>query len=148
MGVEVGTALLIMGAAAEGVKAYGQTKAAKSQNRALDLQAKESRLRYNQEQINNLDILEKTMQAQEAEATTRGISLASQSFGAIQADTVAKAGKIASNIEMEENLFQRGLAIEKKNIKQTLFSNLFGDVAAVGFDFAKYRASVPKTKVG
>lgn len=146
MGIEVGTALLIMGTAAEGAKAFGQTKAASSQKKTLDLQSKQSQLRYNQEQINNLDILEKTLQTQEAEATTRGVSLASQSFAAIQADTVGKAGKEAANLEMEQSLFKRGLAIEKKNIKQTLFSNLFGDVAAVGFDFAKYRSSIPKTK--
>lgn len=146
MGVEIGTALLIMGVAAEGAKAFGQTKAASSQRKSIDLQSKQSQLKYQQEQINNLDILEKTLQAQEAEATTRGVSLASQSFGAIQADTVAKGGKNATNLEMEESLYQRGLGIEKKNIKKTLFSNLFGDVSAVGFDFAKYRSSVPKSK--
>jgi len=146
MGVEIGTALLVMGVAAEGVKAFGQTKAASSQRKALDLQSKQSALKYNQEQINNLDILEKTLQAQEAEATTRGVSLSSQSFSAIQADTLAKGGKQAENLEMEESLYQRGLGIEKKNIKKTLFANLFGDVAAVGFDFAKYASSIPKKK--
>lgn len=146
MGAETATALLVMGIAAEGVKAFGQTKVASSQRKAIDLQSKQSQLKYNQEQINNLDILEKTYQAQEAEATTRGVSLASQSFAAIQADTLAKGGKQAQNLEMEESLYQRGLGIEKKNIKKTLFANLFGDVAAVGFDFARYASSVPKKK--
>lgn len=140
------TALVVMAVTAEGAKAFSQTKAASSQGKALDLQSKQSALKYNQEQINNLDILEKTLQAQEAEATTRGVSLASQSFAAIQADTLAKGGKQSENLEMEESLYQRGLGIEKKNIKKTLFANLFGDVAAVGFDFARYRASVPKGK--
>lgn len=142
------TTLLVIGTVAEGTKAFQQTQAANAKMEALKLQSKQSTVKHQQEVLTNMDILEKTLQAQTAEATTRGVSLGSLSFEAIQRDTINEAAKAERNLDLEESIFQKSLKIEKKNVQTSLFANLFGDIAAVGFDFARYQASVPKTKQG
>jgi hypothetical protein len=126
---------------AEGIGLVKKTSekeaASKARLDTLKLQSKQSTIKHQQEVLSNYDILEKTISTQIAQASAKGVALDSLSFEAIQRDTVNKAAKEEKNLEIEESLFQKGINIEKKNVKRTLHASLFGDIAGSAFEFAK-----------
>lgn len=135
------TALMVVSMTAEGVGMYAkyteQEAAAKAKLDTLKLQSQQSTIKNQQETISNYNILEKTIATQEAQASAKGVGLGSLSFEAIQRDTINKSAEAGKNLEIEEGLFQRGIDIEKANVKRSLSASLFGDISNTVFDFAK-----------
>jgi hypothetical protein len=144
MGPEIAFAWMAMSVISGGASMFQKNSAAESRLRALDLQAKQSTIRHQQELLSNYDILEQTLHTQQAEATAKGVGMGSLSFEAIQRGTINKIAKEEKNLNIEESLFQRGIKIEKENVKKTLYASLFGDIAQTGFNFAELSKSVSK----
>jgi hypothetical protein len=141
------TALYIIGAVSAGsavVKSQQQSVAAKEQIRALDLQAKQNTLAYQQKSVSNLDVTKRVLDRQIAQSTVRGIKPSlSPSFNALQRDTLNTAAKTERNSELEQNLMQQNIDIEKRNVKNTLYAQLFGNAADVGLSFARLQNKMP-----
>lgn len=147
MGLEV-AAVTLAGVAvgAEVLKANEQIKAADLKENALALQAKEMQLQTQQKTLQNYDVMEKVIAAQKAHMTTTGTSFNSPSFNAIQRNTVNIAGKEGRNIETEGELQEENLDIEKANVKNSLYAQLFGDVVETASNAATFATKVPTTK--
>lgn len=134
--------LLIMATAAamevgEGVM---QVQAVEGKEKQLDLQAKQNELQYQQQTLSHLDNLNKVIQHQTAQMTTRGVAFASPSFNAIQRNTENIAAKQQKNLDIEKSLSDNLIGIEKRNVRNSLYSQLFGDVASLGLSFAKFNS--------
>lgn len=122
------TAIAVVAGTAEAGKAIFQTKASSAKEDALALQAKQQRLQYQQKKISNLDMLDKITQEQIAQATVRGYTLDSPSFNAIERNTFNVAARQSKILDTEESILDRNNAIERANVKRTLYAQLFGDV--------------------
>lgn len=133
------TAITVVAGAAQGAKAYFQEEAANEKTKSIDLQTKQNVLQYQQKTLSNYDILQKVTATQLAQASTKGVNLNSPSFQAIQQNTLNTAGKQQTNLDIEENLLERNAKIEKENVKQTLYAQLFGDVEESAMAFAKLK---------
>jgi hypothetical protein len=145
MGLE--TAALVMAGvavASEAGKSAMEVKAADEQEQALDLQGKELQLQTQQKTLSNYDVMEKVIQAQEAHMTTTGVAFSSPSYNAIQRQTVNIAARKQQNIDTENELAQENLDIEKKNVRTSLFAQLFGNAADVAFQGANIYSKAPK----
>lgn len=142
--MEFALAWAAMSVISQGISAFGKIDAADSRLKALDLQSKASTIRHNQEVLSNYDILERTLSTQLAEASAKGVGLGSLSFEAIERDTFNKISKEEKNLNLEESLFQRGINIEKSNVKKTLYASLFGDAANTGFNALSFQQSMSK----
>ena len=79
--------ILATAAAMEVGKGVMAVQAANAQENALDLQAKQNEVQYQQQTLSNLDSLDKVIQHQTAQMTTRGVAFSSPSFNAIQRNT-------------------------------------------------------------
>ncbi|WP_010597617.1 hypothetical protein [Rickettsiella massiliensis] len=79
--------ILATAAAMEVGKGVMEVQAAKAQENQLDLQAKQNELQYQQSTLSNLDSLDKVIQRQAAQMTTRGVAFSSPSFNATQRNT-------------------------------------------------------------
>lgn len=132
------TAIAVVAGAAEVGKAYFEIQSAGAKEDALALQAKQQTLQYQQKKISNLDMLDNITQQQIAQATTRGYTLESPSFNAIQRNTFNVAARTSKNLDIEESILDRNNAIERANVKRTLYAQLFGDVV----DTAKMGADI------
>lgn len=121
-----------------------QSDAADSKQSALDLESKQQTLAYQQKTLSNYDVMDKTLKAQVAVTTVRGVSLSSPSFNAIQRDTVNSGAKIQRNLDIEDDISQQNFATEKENVRNTLFAQLFGDVADVSMNAASFTNAAPK----
>lgn len=130
MGLEV--AALVMGGifvASEVGKSDEEIKAANAEENALDLQAKQTALQTQQKTLSNYDVLQKVLDAQIAHQTTTGTAFSSPSFNAIQRATLNIGSKKQSNIDIEGDLEQANIDIEKKNVRSKLYAQLFGNAA-------------------
>jgi len=137
------TAMAVIAGVAEVGKAYGQVNAAEATKEGLELQGKQNTVAYQQQTLSNYDVTQKLLDRQTAEMTTRGVAFSSPSFNAIQRNTVNVGAKEAQNLETEHNIFEENIAIEKRNVKDTLFANLFGDIAETGMSFASLATKFP-----
>ena len=143
MGIEVSLLASIVagaGAAAQVGQAIGQVGAAQAQNKALEVQRKQAEIKYQQETLANYALVQQVLDAQVASAGAKGFALSSPSFNAIQRDTYNKMTRAQSNIELEKDFTMANIDIEKKNVQNTLFAQLFGDVfklASFGTEFYK-----------
>lgn len=135
------TALLVIAGAAEGGKALFQTRAGREKQQELDLIAKQNTLSYQEKTLSNFEVTDRVLKRQIAQATTRGISLGSGSFEALQRDTLNKGAKTGRALDLEKSLMDRNIENERKNVKTTLFAQLFGDVAEAGSSFALYKTA-------
>ena len=132
MGLE--TAALVMAgvaAASEVGKMSMQAKMAEEKEYALDLQAKQQTLQYQQKTLSNYDVLQKVLDAQTAQMTVRGTAFASPSFNAIQRATFNVSSKKQKNLDIENDIAQSNIESEKSNVKSQLYASLFGDVANI-----------------
>ena len=130
MGLE--TVAIVLGGvavASEVGAASEQSKAATAETQALDLQSKEMALQTQQKTLSNYDVMEKVLDAQTAHMTTTGTAFSSPSFNAIQRNTLNIAGKQQKNTEIEGELEQENIDVEKQNVQSKLYAELFGDVA-------------------
>lgn len=141
MGLE--TAIIAAAAVGAAGQAYGQVKAADASKQALALQSKQQQLKHAQETLSNYDLLEKVLDKQTAQATTRGVALNSLSLDAVRRDTINTSFKKQSNIDTENELIQRNIKAEKSNVNATLFSQLFGDATNFGMSFASLLGKMP-----
>jgi hypothetical protein len=144
MGLE--TAAIVMLAVAGGAtvgKMGMEVAAANEKEKALDLQAKQMTLQTQQKSLQNLDVMEKVLDAQQAQATTRGFAFSSPSFNAIQRATLNIGAKKERNTEVEGEIGQANIDIEKANVRNALYAQMFGDVANLAFTGAKIAAGAP-----
>lgn len=138
------TALTVVALGSTVAKGFEQDQAANEKDAALDLQAKENILSYQQKSLSNLDVTKQILDKQTAESTVRGINASmSPSFNAIQRNTVNIGAKEGRNLDTEQSIMEQNTDIEKQNVKDTLYAQLFGDVSDVGLSFAKLKGSAP-----
>ncbi len=143
MGIE--TAILVA-AAATAVESGFQVAAASEKERSLQLQQQQSALQTQQRTLSNLDVMEKTLQAQIAHNTVSGTSASSPSFNAIQRNTLNIGARQAKNIETEGSIANANIEAEKENVRNTLYAQLFGNVANVAFSAASVKKSAASVK--
>lgn len=144
MGIE--TAVITMAAIAavsEVGKAGAETAAASEKRKALDLQGKEIALQTQQKTLQNYAVMEKTLDAQAAHMTTTGLAFSSPSYNAIQRNTLNIGARKARNVELEGDLEEQNIDIEKKNVKNTLFAQLFGDTAETALAVGSLGSKLP-----
>ena len=144
MGVE--TVMIVMAAVSAGAtvgKMGMEYEAAQEREKALDLQAKESELQYQQKTLSNLDTMEKVLGEQVAAMTTRGVAFSSPSFNAIQRGTFNIGAKRQKNIEIERSLTEANIDVERENVTNTLYAQLFGDTAQLAMNVASVAAKMP-----
>jgi hypothetical protein len=130
MGLEI-AAIAMAGIAigAEVGKSDAEIKSAHAQEQALDLQAKQTALQTQQKTLSNYDVLQKVLDAQIAHQTVTGTAFSSPSFNAIQRNAVNIGSKKQRNTDIEGDLEQANIEIEKKNVRSKLYAELFGNVA-------------------
>jgi hypothetical protein len=144
MGLEV-AALCIAGVAigaTEG-KMFFEYKAASEKENALDLQAKQMAIQTQQKTLANYDLLEKVVDAQIAHMTTTGTAFSSPSFNAIQRNTFNIVSKKQKNVDLEGELAQENIKIEKRNVRNSLYAQLFGDVVQIGKSISGVAGQMP-----
>lgn len=115
--------------ASEMVKGYEQYQGARSQTVVLDQQSQMQQLQYLQKSNSRLDQIEKLLDTQEAVETTKGVSLSSPSFLAIQRNTLNTGAKELENLKTEEQLRKENIENKRRNINNSLFASIFGDVS-------------------
>lgn len=144
MGLEVAAAVMAgVSVASELGKAVAQKNAADSKTAALDLQGKELMLQTEQKSLSNYDVMEKVLDAQIAHQTTTGTTLGSPSFNAIQRETFNIGGRRQSNIDIEGDIAQENIKLEKDNVRNTLFAQLFGDVSETAVNAFNAYSKIP-----
>jgi hypothetical protein len=129
--------ILATAAAMEVGKGVMEVQAAKAQENALDLQAKQNELQYQQKTLSNLDSLDKVIQHQTAQMTTRGVAFSSPSFNAIQRNTENISARQQKNLDIQKSFLDANVDIEKRNVRNTLYGQLFGDAANTLMSFAQ-----------
>jgi hypothetical protein len=135
--------LLAIAAGAEVLKMGAEVEAAEMKRAAINMQMKETTIQQNQKTISNYDVLQKTLDAQYAQMTTRGVSMSSPSFNAIQRDTLNKAAENQRTINLEGDIARENANIEKANVKNSLYMQLFGDAANAALAFTGVSSSMP-----
>jgi len=123
---------------------YGaQKRSADDEINAINLQAQEQQLAYEQKSISNLDLVKKTLDTQEAMMTTRGVSMNSSSFNAIQRNTLNIGNKTNENLDIEKSFMDLNIENEKRNVKDKLQADLFGDISDLSSQIMKVGESMP-----
>lgn len=121
----------------KGVEQYNSEQASIDQ---INLQSKYQKMQYLQKQTATYDSVQKLLATQTAVATTRGYSLDSASFNAIQRNTSNVGAKTLKNLDVEENLYDMNERIEKQNVHNKFMGDIFGDVselAQAGYSMGK-----------
>jgi len=145
MGLE--TAALVMAGvavAAEVGKGVSETKAAGARKQALDLEGKQIELQTQQRTLQNYDVMEKVLDAQEAHMTTTGAAFSSPSYNAIQRNTLNISSKQQKNINIENAFQEESRKTEKENVRNSLYAQLFGDAAATATSVAGIYNKAPR----
>jgi hypothetical protein len=127
----------------EVAKADYQVRASEERERALDLEAKQMTLQTQQKTLANYDVMEKVLDAQAAHMTTTGAAFSSPSYNAIQRNVLNIGSRKEKNIEIESDLAEENIDIEKQNVKSALYNDLFGDVAQTAVSAASIYSKLP-----
>jgi hypothetical protein len=130
MGLE--TAAIVMATVAVGAevgKSVAQVQVSKQQDKALELQALQQELQTQQKTLSNYDVMEKVLDAQIAHQTITGTAFSSPSFNAVQRETLNIGSRKQRNIDIEGELAQENIALERKNVRTSLYAQLFGNAA-------------------
>ncbi len=146
MGLE--TAALVMATVAVGAevgKSVFQANAASEQEKALDLDAQQKQIETQQKTLSNYDVMTKVLDAQMAHQTLTGTAFSSPSFNAIQRNTLNIGAKKQRNTELEGELDQENIEIEKHNVKNSLYAELFGNAAETALSASSIYSKAPKT---
>lgn len=138
MGIE--TAIFV---AATVAASAAEISAADEKTRALNRQQQATALQTKQKTLSNYDVMEKTLDAQIAHESVNGTAFSSPSFNAIQRNTLNIGAREASNIELEGKIADSNFESEKANVRDTLFAQLFGNVASTAFSAAAIKKSAP-----
>ncbi|HWI50088.1 MAG TPA: hypothetical protein VNU45_17905 [Rummeliibacillus sp.] len=136
MGVETSIGLAVIAAGATIGKMSAEKEAEQANLAAINQQSKLLTLQYQQKTLQNLDLTDKMLSRQAAQMSTRGVAFDSPSYNAIQRETINIGSRKEANAQTEYTLGQQGLEIEKKNVKNTLHAQLFGDTANLAFQAA------------
>jgi hypothetical protein len=134
MGLE--TAALVVAAVATVGKSAFEIKAANQRESAIDLQKKELELQTQQKTLQNYDLMEKVIDSQIAHQTTTGFAFSSPSFNAIERETLNIGARRQKNINIEDEIAKENLEIEKKNVQDSLYSQLFGNAVSAATSVA------------
>ncbi len=103
--------------------------AADIQSAQLDEEGRTSRLQYLQKSNSRLNQLQNILSKQTAIETTRGVSLGSASFGAIQKKTFITGEKQQATLSLDERIKQQQIVQQKAQLQDSLFAQLFGSGA-------------------
>lgn len=144
MGLE--TAAIVMAsvaAASEVGKSVFEVKAANAKEQALDLQGKQIQLQTQQKTLSNYAVMEKVIDAQIAHQTLTGTAFSSPSFNAIQRETLNIGGKKQRNITAEGELEANNIELEKENVRNTLYAQLFGNASQAAMSASGVYAKMP-----
>lgn len=135
MGLETAAAVSLAAIAAGATigKMSAEKEAEQANLSAINTQSKLLALQYQQKNMQNLELTDKMLSRQAAQLSTRGVAFDSPSFNAIQRETLNIGSKKEANLLSEETLAKQGLELEKKNVKNTLHAQLFGDTASLAF---------------
>jgi hypothetical protein len=145
MGLETaGYALAAISTGAKLGQMSAEKKAAAADLSALNQQSKLLSLQYSQKHLQNLDLIDKMLSRQAAQLATRGVAFDSPSFNAIQRETINAGVRKESVLNTEQSLAEQNIAIERKNVKDTLHARLFGDTASLSFGLADFYDKIPK----
>lgn len=142
MGIE--TAVFI---AATVAASAAEISAASEKTRALNLQQQQAALQTKQKTLSNYDVMEKTLDAQIAHESVNGTAFSSPSFNAIQRNTLNIAARTQENTDIEGAVAESNFESEKANVRDTLFAQLFGNVANTAFSAAAMNKSAPTKAV-
>lgn len=152
MGDPASTGLILAAVSAGATvgKLSAEKQAEKANLSAINQQSKLLALQYQEKNIHNLEMTQKILERQAAQLSTRGVAFDSPSFNAIQRETLNIGARNASKLQTEESLYKTGLDIERKNVRQTLHSQLFGDTASFAFNsidlYEKYPKKLPQAE--
>lgn len=149
MGFETAGYAMAAIAAGATIGKMGAEKDAEQANlSALNQQSKLIGLQYQQKTMQNLEMIDKMLSKQAAQMTTRGVAFDSPSFNAIQRETLNIGSRKEANLKAEESLAQQSINIERRNVKNTLHSQLFGDAANIAFGALDVYDKWPKSVSG
>lgn len=144
MGVETATILMATVAAGAAVgKGVAQTAAASQKQEALMLESKEKQLESQQKMLSTYSLVEKTIDAQNAAISVRGVTANSPSFQAIERHTFDVGARRLKNLELEEDITQANFRTERENVQSKLYAELFGDVEEGAKNAASIYGSMP-----
>jgi hypothetical protein len=144
MGLETaGFALAAISVGATIGKVSAETEAEEANLSALNQQSQLSALQYQQKTLANLELTDKMLSRQAAQLATRGVAFDSPSFNAIQRETINIGARKAANQATEESLNQQGINIERKNVKNTLHAQLFGEASNLALNLAGFADKMP-----
>lgn len=110
---------------------------------SLKTQSKEQQLQYQQKSMQNLDAVQKMFDAQVAWQTVSGSAMSSPTFNAIQRNTANVGARSQRNLDLEETIVQQNIRTEKSNVRNKLYSQLFGDLASAAKSGAGIAAGMP-----
>lgn len=130
--------------ASQAAQAFSQYQSEQSSLEGIKTQTKEQQLQYKQKSLQNLDAVQKMLDAQVAWQSVSGNAFSSPTFNAIQRNTANQGARMQRNLETEENIIESNLKTEKGNVKSRLYSQLFGDVtsaASAGANIAEHMPS-------
>lgn len=108
----------------QGFSQYGSEQA---KLEGLKTQSKEQQLAYQEKSLNNLDAVQHMFDAQVAWQSVSGSAMSSPTFNAIQRNTANMGARKQRNLDIEESIIQSNIKAEKSNVRNTLYSQLFGD---------------------
>lgn len=131
--------------ASESAKADAQVSAARARDASLELQGKEQTIQYQQKSLSNYDVMNKVLQAQEAQMTVRGTAFSSPSFNALQRDTLNIGAKTQKNLDTTESLEIANVENEKGNVQASLYADIFGDVSEGVSEVSGTYSKMPST---
>lgn len=124
-----------------------EVASASEKTRALQLQQEQAALQTQQKTLSNYDVMEKTLDAQIAHQSQTGTAFSSPSFNAIQRNTLNIGARTQANTDIEGEITQSNFEHEKANVRDTLFAQLFGNVAATAFSAASIEKSAPSKAI-
>lgn len=133
-------AIMVGSTVMQGFSQYGAEQGKLSE---LKLQSKEQQLEYQEKALNNLDAVQNMLDAQVAWQSVSGAAMSSPTFNAIQRNTVNMGARRQRNLALEEDIVQANIRNEKKNVKDTLFSQLFGDTLSLASAGANIASKMP-----
>ena len=143
MGQAMAPVMVVAAIASEIGKGVAETSAARSEEQALKLRQEESTIQSQQKQLDNYDLMQKTLDAQTAKAAASGYALSSPSFNAMQRDTFNTGVKENKNLELEAAFEKENIDIEKDNVRKSLHAKLFGDAVSIGEGLANFFENKP-----
>lgn len=148
MGME--TAAVVLAAISTGAtigKMGMEINAANARTKVLESQALQNQVQTQQKTLENYDQILKVLDAQKALMTTRGVAFSSPSFNAIQRATLNIGSKKQKNIDIEGELVHENIKAEKRNVRNTLFAQLFGDVSQAAMNAYGVNKKLPQMEI-